>query len=770
MRVRFAGVLAVALALGLLGEGAWAASYQKVDGTIVDPILDRQGNVLWYSGPNLEPGMSRPTNAVYLTNADLSHADFRNTDLSQFNIEDADLSGSNLSGASLREARFTRSILAGSLLEGASLYWGDFAFADFSNAVLDGADLSRASLWMADLSGASLLGAYYDANTTFPTGFNPVAAGMVTGTTVVNNGLTPPALANVFDNPDRSIIINNVGCNALIEYPCLAPGTPTTVSGNLREVLLYESSSFLGSVAGGLFARDHSYADLTQSIFLGDVFAQDHSTVVADKPYNLDSSRASASDDSRLSISGGSWDSVVARGRSEVVYAGWGYDGSDVYVSDDAFLDYQGASWGLSIEDRGRAVVRTEVIFWIAVGPDATLELVAGGSGDLRLFDVDGTLKMTGGSATPFGVRVSGYADIQGGSISSEAEAYWDLYGEVPGPWNVVAEGTGLIDLSGGLLQDADGVGTDYVAPRFAARDASRIRLFGSGFVVDGVPVSLGSISTPAGTLTASLANGDPINNPFAHRGADCGGQPCMGRILVLAPGLDWDQDAIPNPFDNCAEEPNADQADVDTDGTGDVCFAPVDLDRDNIIDAVDNCRVDANPDQADADSDGIGDACDDSLVVWTDPGTNGCTSPPQPAPYTAVTGDLANGEMIDRAAQPCDCMGLEFPVEPGVGSVRFLHVSPAGVVKEVCENAAPFAFGLAPGQLLCSTSMAQDGSHAVMVTPYSAPECEAGDGEALPSSIRRFEVPEPVMGLMIAVGVLGLAGVSRRRRRQLVA
>ena len=32
-----------------------AASYEQINGTIVDPILDTDGNVLSYSGNNLEP-------------------------------------------------------------------------------------------------------------------------------------------------------------------------------------------------------------------------------------------------------------------------------------------------------------------------------------------------------------------------------------------------------------------------------------------------------------------------------------------------------------------------------------------------------------------------------------------------------------------------------------------------------------------------------------------------------------------------------------------
>ena len=48
--------LAMVLTGLLTGSVAEAASYQKTDGTIVDPILDRLGIAHYYSGPNFEPG------------------------------------------------------------------------------------------------------------------------------------------------------------------------------------------------------------------------------------------------------------------------------------------------------------------------------------------------------------------------------------------------------------------------------------------------------------------------------------------------------------------------------------------------------------------------------------------------------------------------------------------------------------------------------------------------------------------------------------------
>lgn len=127
---------------------AFSASYQKTDGTIVDPIIYECCNSSRippfthpYSGVDLAPG-------VDLQGADLEEADLREADLS-----DTDLRGANLGGTDLREAS----------LSGADLRGGILGVADFRNANLTNADLRDASLNStffnnADLSGANLSG------------------------------------------------------------------------------------------------------------------------------------------------------------------------------------------------------------------------------------------------------------------------------------------------------------------------------------------------------------------------------------------------------------------------------------------------------------------------------------------------------------------------------------------------------------------------------------------------------------------------------------
>ncbi|MGI5864425.1 MAG: thrombospondin type 3 repeat-containing protein [Myxococcales bacterium] len=72
---------------------------------------------------------------------------------------------------------------------------------------------------------------------------------------------------------------------------------------------------------------------------------------------------------------------------------------------------------------------------------------------------------------------------------------------------------------------------------------------------------------------------------------------------------LDDDGDGVPDSEDNCDAVANPDQADLDADGQGDACDS--DADGDDVPDSEDNCNAVANPDQADLDADGQGDACD---------------------------------------------------------------------------------------------------------------------------------------------------------------
>ncbi|MEZ4367640.1 MAG: thrombospondin type 3 repeat-containing protein [Kofleriaceae bacterium] len=135
-----------------------------------------------------------------------------------------------------------------------------------------------------------------------------------------------------------------------------------------------------------------------------------------------------------------------------------------------------------------------------------------------------------------------------------------------------------------------------------------------------------GSIRMIGGYLLQNLAAGGPggTSNGLAS-GEDgsgyggnffvTGGTVSLEGVLVgLGIGVpDSDGDGVEDLDDNCQYVANADQADGDGDGLGDVCDAADggDLDGDGVGNVDDNCAFVANADQADADGDGLGDACD---------------------------------------------------------------------------------------------------------------------------------------------------------------
>jgi len=102
---------------------------------------------------------------------------------------------------------------------------------------------------------------------------------------------------------------------------------------------------------------------------------------------------------------------------------------------------------------------------------------------------------------------------------------------------------------------------------------------------------------------------------------------------IASLPDTDFDNDTIPDTFDNCPFIYNLDQNDTDADTVGDACdICPTatdpwqnETDGDGVGDACDNCPSTPNPGQADSDNDGIGDACDqiDMFLSPPDPGPN---------------------------------------------------------------------------------------------------------------------------------------------------
>ena len=129
-----------------------AASYQKLDGTIVDPILDISGNPFPYAGSNLEP-------YVNLSDVDLAYADLFQANLIECIGEYVDLTGAYLSHASLGTSNISNATLAYADLTNAYLQYANLTYGNLSSADLTGADLYFTNLDRTNLTDATFSGA-----------------------------------------------------------------------------------------------------------------------------------------------------------------------------------------------------------------------------------------------------------------------------------------------------------------------------------------------------------------------------------------------------------------------------------------------------------------------------------------------------------------------------------------------------------------------------------------------------------------------------------
>ncbi|WP_217702824.1 PHB depolymerase family esterase [Pseudoalteromonas sp. HF66] len=101
----------------------------------------------------------------------------------------------------------------------------------------------------------------------------------------------------------------------------------------------------------------------------------------------------------------------------------------------------------------------------------------------------------------------------------------------------------------------------------------------------------------------------------IADDDSSCAG-PLQACKTTTEPNNDADNDGVLDGIDNCPNVANADQADNDNDGIGNVCDSTPDgetsdSDSDGVSDSLDNCPLVANSEQLDNDADGVGDTCD---------------------------------------------------------------------------------------------------------------------------------------------------------------
>jgi hypothetical protein len=153
----------------------------------------------------------------------------------------------------------------------------------------------------------------------------------------------------------------------------------------------------------------------------------------------------------------------------------------------------------------------------------------------------------------------------------------------------------------------------------------------------------------------------------------------------------DSDNDGIPDDRDNCRYLNNPDQADSDSDGTGNLCDDD-DSDHDGFPDRNDNCPAIFN-DQTDQDGDGTGDACDDC----TDPTPeekdniliNGCFRECTLSPWVLWTAtDQGASASITFKNGTSTISGISIPKNPVYWHIQLIQPFSAGQLAKMEKEA----------------------------------------------------------------------------------
>ena len=201
-------------------------------------------------------------------------------------------------------------------------------------------------------------------------------------------------------------------------------------------------------------------------------------------------------------------------------------------------------------------------------------------------------------------------------------ETFWDmpLYGVVASPsgepFDTQAE---LQKIATAGIDDTDTVVFDYESGSFDVyEEISPSALLASGdeFAIYDVPEDVALYED--GWLGWSCSPDElAMDAPGAvlHVGDDDAAL-CDRGSSSANPAPDADLDGVPDGSDNCPGIPNADQADNDGDGQGDVCDP--DDDDDTLLDVVETGVYGTNPFRADTDFDGFSDP--DEIAAGTDP------------------------------------------------------------------------------------------------------------------------------------------------------
>ena len=213
-----------------------------------------------------------------------------------------------------------------------------------------------------------------------------------------------------------------------------------------------------------------------------------------------------------------------------------------------------------------------------------------------------------------------------------------------------------LVSLSASALIEAEDDGTVITLTGTSARPVDSdqtLSLVTVGTVIDGVDyvISNSTITIPDGRTSGSetftvlsdaiIEGNEPATMLVIVVSRGIGFESFLSQTIKIVDKPDLDDDTVINAIDNCPYRANADQADLDSNGTGDVCDSDADNDQvtsatdindldplvclDTDLDTCDDCSSSTfapNDDGLDTDGDGTcdaGDLDDDNDEIFDD-------------------------------------------------------------------------------------------------------------------------------------------------------
>lgn len=296
----------------------------------------------------------------------------------------------------------------------------------------------------------------------------------------------------ILDGPGNAPTTVNVHAGAVV-----GDGL-TNYSANVRDNSSFNMSG--GSLFDELFLFDNSSAHLTGGSIGDDLTPDNNATVLVDFVTVLDDVEANGA--AQVTINNGNFDEdIEANGNARIsIFGGMfqtGTDGADVTASNNSVIDIHGGNFGVG---------HTDMVGGFYANNDAIINFYGG--------DI---------SNQPQGLNASGNAtinvyglDSQPASMTTTAAGQINLYGGIT---SFAANGSGIYQLLGG----------GSLLTSFQSNGTTTLYIRGNGFAANGTTRPYGLLTTAAGILTGTLADGSMLNVTFS-RGAT------IGPTIILAP------------------------------------------------------------------------------------------------------------------------------------------------------------------------------------------------------------------------------------------